>query len=224
MKLFACMCNQPQRLPAALAPVRAALVAQPPVSAVGPRLHPGRGCAPRAHAEVERGPGRSRLAAGRDQDRLRDRASRARGPSTVVDGRHRQHAAVPVPPLAVRADRDARSRRDRAEAARARARVPPAQHQGPHAGRADLPRVPRDAPRRGQPRRRRTCRRSPSAARSRPRSGSSTAELEKAGKVGEAAPRLGNVALTNGRSMVLAHLGEPLRLRRLTVTGERGRA
>ena len=35
MKLFACMCNQPQRLPAALAPVRAALVAEPPVSRWG---------------------------------------------------------------------------------------------------------------------------------------------------------------------------------------------
>ncbi len=35
MKLFACMCNQPQRLPAALAPVRAALVAQPPVTRWG---------------------------------------------------------------------------------------------------------------------------------------------------------------------------------------------
>jgi hypothetical protein len=35
MKLFACMCNQPQRLWAALAPVRAALVAQPPVSKWG---------------------------------------------------------------------------------------------------------------------------------------------------------------------------------------------
>ena len=35
MKLFACMCNQPQRLSAALAPVRPALVAQPVVSRWG---------------------------------------------------------------------------------------------------------------------------------------------------------------------------------------------
>lgn len=35
MKLFACMCNQPQRLWAALAPVRAALSVQPPVSRWG---------------------------------------------------------------------------------------------------------------------------------------------------------------------------------------------
>jgi hypothetical protein len=35
MKLFACMCNQPQRLSAALAPVRAVLAAQPPVSRWG---------------------------------------------------------------------------------------------------------------------------------------------------------------------------------------------
>jgi hypothetical protein len=47
-------------------------------------------------------------------------------------------------------------------------------------------------------------------------------ELEHAGMTGTDRPRLGNVALTNGRSMVLAHLHEPLRLRRLTVTGDRG--
>ena len=35
MKLFACMCNQPQRLSAALTPVRAVLLAQPPVSRWG---------------------------------------------------------------------------------------------------------------------------------------------------------------------------------------------
>lgn len=35
MKLFACMCNQPKRLGAALAPVRAVLLAQPPVSRWG---------------------------------------------------------------------------------------------------------------------------------------------------------------------------------------------
>jgi len=35
MKLFACMCNQPQRLKAALAPVRAALLAQPPIQRWG---------------------------------------------------------------------------------------------------------------------------------------------------------------------------------------------
>src|SRR5512139_284771 len=35
MKLFACMCNQPLRLSAALAPVRPVLVAQPPVSRWG---------------------------------------------------------------------------------------------------------------------------------------------------------------------------------------------
>src|SRR5439155_20297319 len=40
-------------------------------------------------------------------------------------------------------------------------------------------------------------------------------------KAGASAP-LGNVALTNGRSMVLARRDEPLRMRRLWVTGERG--
>lgn len=44
------------------------------------------------------------------------------------------------------------------------------------------------------------------------------AELEKAGKT----TVIGNVALTNGRSMVVARIDEPLRLRRLFVTGDRG--
>ena len=35
MKLFACMCNQPQRLSTALVPVRALLVARPPVARWG---------------------------------------------------------------------------------------------------------------------------------------------------------------------------------------------
>jgi glutamine amidotransferase len=44
------------------------------------------------------------------------------------------------------------------------------------------------------------------------------AEIAKTG----ATAQLGNVALSNGRSMVLARVHEPLRLRRLWVTGERG--
>jgi glutamine amidotransferase len=48
------------------------------------------------------------------------------------------------------------------------------------------------------------------------------AELEKIGKSGDAGPVTGNVALSNGRSMVVANLDEPLRLRRLMVAGERG--
>jgi hypothetical protein len=45
-----------------------------------------------------------------------------------------------------------------------------------------------------------------------------TVELDQAGRTA----RLGNVALRNGRSMVLARQDEPLRLRRLWVNGERG--
>jgi len=50
-------------------------------------------------------------------------------------------------------------------------------------------------------------------------------ELEKLGRTGDTAVVFGNVALSNGRSMVVAHpdpLSEPLRLRRLWVTNERG--
>jgi hypothetical protein len=42
------------------------------------------------------------------------------------------------------------------------------------------------------------------------------------GKLGRPEQALGNVALTNGRSMVVARLDEPLRLRRLIVANERG--
>jgi glutamine amidotransferase len=50
-------------------------------------------------------------------------------------------------------------------------------------------------------------------------------ELEKLGRTGESSVVFGNVALSNGRSMVVAHpdpLSEPLRLRRLWVTSDRG--
>ncbi|HEY0194516.1 MAG TPA: hypothetical protein VGC42_25565 [Kofleriaceae bacterium] len=45
------------------------------------------------------------------------------------------------------------------------------------------------------------------------------AELARAGKADAV---LGNIAVTNGRSMAVAHLHEPLRLRRLSVPAERG--
>jgi hypothetical protein len=41
-------------------------------------------------------------------------------------------------------------------------------------------------------------------------------------KTGLAPLTLGNIAVSNGRSMVLARIDEPLRLRRLWVSGERG--
>jgi len=51
-------------------------------------------------------------------------------------------------------------------------------------------------------------------------------ELEKVGRATDTpvdtAMALGNIALTNGRSMILAHLSEPLRVRRLTVNNDRG--
>jgi predicted glutamine amidotransferase len=53
-----------------------------------------------------------------------------------------------------------------------------------------------------------------------------TNELEKVAKATDTpvdiGMALGNVALTNGRSMILAHLSEPLRVRRLTVNTDRG--
>jgi hypothetical protein len=53
-----------------------------------------------------------------------------------------------------------------------------------------------------------------------------TSELDKVAKATDTpidtAMALGNIAVTNGRSMILAHLSEPLRVRRLTVTNDRG--
>ena len=105
MKLFACMCNQPQRLAPRSRPCARCFVAQPPVSA-GASLHAGRRRAARAHAQVERrSPSISPAPLAEIRDGLRDRAG-DRDDDALR--RHRQHAAVPLPALDVRADRPAR--------------------------------------------------------------------------------------------------------------------
>src|SRR5262249_49843814 len=54
MKLFACMCNQPQRLAAALAPVRSTLIAPPPVKRWGlGYIHGGEGLLGRTPKSTE---------------------------------------------------------------------------------------------------------------------------------------------------------------------------
>lgn len=234
MKLFACICNQPQRLSIALAPVRAALIAQPPVSRWGLGYIQGGDVllvrTPKASTvPVDlAGP----LTAEIKTDCVIAQAVRDTGPSAGGTDN--------TPPFRFRRWMYAQSGLDsqlflddRGEAASGTARamdeiaprllehIPeylrrnlkgrtPAEltfhvflamlHDEGNIDDANLP---------------------PAASR---RALAATlrlvaAELARAGKTGAA---LGNVALTNGRSMVVAHLDEPLRLRRLWVTGERG--
>ena len=204
MKLFACMCNQPQRLvgragPRARGADRAA-AGQP----LGPRVHPGWRRAARAHpARSSDDRRRPRRAARGDRDRLRDRAG---GPRRERhDRRHRQHAAVPVPALDVRADRPAdqpvstTSRRACSStsrstcAATSRAARPPSWC-STCSSRCSTTRATSTI---------RTC---PSPTTRRALAATLRAGRRRARRrPARPATPLGNVALTNGRSMVVAH-------------------
>ena len=130
MTLFACMCNQPQRLAEALGPVRPVLVAPPPIARWGLAYAQSGDVLLVRTPKASAGARRSRGAARRAVDRLCDRAV---GDRRRIR-RHRQHAAVPVQALDVRADRPARARRRDQPARRARARVSATQLERPHAG------------------------------------------------------------------------------------------
>ena len=203
MKLFACICNQPQRLPIALAPVRAALLAQPPVSRWGlGYVHGG----------------------------------------DVLLVRTPKSSAVPVDlagPLTAEIKTDcviAQAMRDDGVGLGGTDNTPPFRFRrwmyaqsglssqlfsgAAEAGAEDI--VPRLLEHIPVYLRRILKGRTPPAASRRALAATLklvAAELARVGKTGAA---LGNVALTNGRSMVVAHLDDPLRLRRLWVTGERG--
>ena len=210
MKLFACMCNQPQRLSAALAPVRATLVAQPPVSRWGLGYIQGGDVllvrTPKSSTTpVDLAAPLAEIATDCAIAQAVDDDARTAAPTT----RRRSDTGAGC------SRRPARriSMRDRAAPARARPRVPAPQPQGPHARRARVPRVPLDAARRGQHRRS-----EPADRRHAPRArGDAPAGRRRSSRRLEIGDRaaLGNVALTNGRSMVVARLDEPLRLRRL---------
>lgn len=232
MKLFACICNQPQRLPVALAPVRPALIAQPPVSRWGLGYIQG------GDVLLVRTPKASSAPvdlAGPLTAEIKTDCVIAQAVRDVVPG---VGGTDNTPPFRFRrwmygqtgldsqlfVDSGEPRASDAASddvAARLLAHVPeylrrnlkgrtPAEltfhvflamlHDEGNIDDANLP---------------------PAASR---RALAATlklvaAELARAGKSGIS---LGNVALTNGRSMVVAHLDEPLRLRRLWVTGERG--
>lgn len=216
MKLFACMCNQPQRLGAALAPVRGTLVAPPPVSRWGLGYIQGGDVllvrTPKAsEAPVDlAGP-------------LSEIATDCAIAQSVVESRY--GGTDNTPPFRFRRWLYAQSGplawADLEEVApRLLEHVPeylrrnikgrtPAEltfhvflamlHDE---GNIDDPNLPVTAARRALAATIRLV----------------ETELARAGK----SIAMGNVALTNGRSMVVARIGEPLRLRRLFVIGERG--
>jgi hypothetical protein len=232
MKFFACICNQPQRLPVALAPVRAALIAPPPVSRWGLGYIQGGDVllvrTPKASsAPVDlAGP----LTAEIKTDcviaqAVRDSVPGLGGTDNTPPFRFRRWMyAQSGLDNQLFVDAGEAKPADAASddvAARLLAHVPeylrrnlkgrtPAEltfhvflamlHDE---GNIDDPNLPPTASRRALAATLKLV----------------AAELARAGKPEVA---LGNVALTNGRSMVVAHLDEPLRLRRLWVTGERG--
>lgn len=222
MKFFACMCNQPQRLAAALAPVRGVLVAQPPVSRWGlGYIHSGDVLlvrTPKAStAPVD-------LASPLDELRtdcaiaqaVRDTGSAPSGTDNTPPFRFRRWLFAQTPTnLEAVAPRLLehvpeylrRNMRGRTSAELVFHVFLAMLHDE---GNIDDPNLSTAAQRRAL------------AATVRLVIG----ELDKVAKATDTpidtALALGNIALTNGRSMLLANLSEPLRLRRLTVNNDRG--
>ncbi|MBA2542117.1 MAG: hypothetical protein H0V17_20925 [Deltaproteobacteria bacterium] len=229
MKLFACMCNQPQRLAAALAPVRAALVAKPPVSRwglgyvqggdvllvrtpkssatpvdlAGPLSEIATDCAIAQAIHDDKG-----LYAGTDNTPPFRYRRWLFGQSSVelqVKTANNGNVTAPDVAPALLAHVPEYLRRN------IRGRTPgevifhvflSMLHDE---GNIDDPNLPTAATRRALAATLRLV----------------NAELEKL-DMPPGSLAMGNVALTNGRSMVVARLDEPLKLRRLTVSNEKG--
>jgi hypothetical protein len=220
MKLFACICNQPQRLPAALAPVRAALIAQPPVTRWGLGYIQGGDVllvrTPKASAiPVDlAGP----LTAEIKTDcaiaqAVRDEDSTLGGTDNTPPFRFRRwmYAQTGLERNLFVEDIAPRLLEHVPEYLRRNLKGRTPAELTFHVflamlhdeGNIDDPNLPPASTRRALAATLRLV----------------AAELARAGK---AEAVIGNVALSNGRSMVVAHLSEPLRLRRLWLTGERG--
>jgi len=219
MKLFACMCNQPQRLAAALAPVRATLVAPAPVSRWGLGYIQG------GDVLLVRTPKSSTTPvdlAGPLVDiatdcaiaqAVRDDGSGFGGTDNTPPFRFRRwlFAQTGLSQLAGVEDFSPRLLEHIPEYLRRNIKGRTPAELIFHVflsmlhdeGNIDDPNLPTPATRRALAATLRLV----------------TSELE---KVGRSEVVMGNVALTNGRSMVVAHLDEPLRLRRLSVASERG--
>jgi len=226
MKLFACICNQPQRLPIALAPVRAALLAQPPVSRWGLGYVQG------GDVLLVRTPKASAVPVDLAGPLTAEIKTDCVIAQAVRDDGLGLGGTDNTPPFRFRRWMYAQSGLDNqllsgtegaAEevAPRLLEHIPeylrrnlkgrtPAElifhvflamlHDEGNIDDANLP---------------------PAASR---RALAATLKLvaSELSRAGKSVTALGNVALTNGRSMVVAHLDDPLRLRRLWVTGERG--
>jgi predicted glutamine amidotransferase len=220
MKLFACICNQPQRLLAALAPVRAVLIASPPVSRWGLGYIQG------GDVLLIRTPKASTTPI----DLAGPLTAEIKTDCVIAQAMHEEGMKLAgtdnTPPFRFRRWMYAQTSLDsqlfvEEITPRLLEHIPeylrrnvkgrtPAElifhvflamlHDE---GNIDDPNLPPSASRRALAATLRLV----------------TAELTRAGKT---SALTGNVALTNGRSMVVAHLDEPLRLRRLWVTGERG--
>lgn len=233
MKLFACICNQPQRLPAALAPVRPALIAQPPISRWGMGYIQGGDVllvrTPKASVVPVDLAGPLTAEIKTDcaiAQAVRDAGTGLGGTDNTPPFRFRRWMFGQSGPggrsfslYDDRRDSPAESGDDIVprllghipEYLRRNIKGRTAAELTFHVflamlhdeGNIDDPNLPPAASRRALAATLRLV----------------AAELARAGKVSTA---LGNVAVTNGRSMVVAHLDEPLRLRRLWVTGERG--
>jgi len=218
MKLFACMCNQPQRLAAALAPVRPTLIAQPPIKRWGLGYVQG------GDVLLVRTPKSSELpvdlAAPLSELRtdcaiamaVTDETSTLGGTDNTPPFRFRRwmyaqtgildnHGLEDVTPRLLEHIPEylRRNIKGRTPAEVAFHVFLAMLHDEGH---IDDPNLPVTTTRRALGATLRLI----------------NAELEKSGK----ATVVGNVALTNGRSMVVARIDEPLRLRRLFVTGDRG--
>ena len=216
MKLFACICNQPQRLAVALIPVRAALVAAPPVSRWGFGYHQGGDVllvrTPKESASsVDLGSPltdiktdcaiaqavRGGALGGTDNTppfRFRRWLFAQTGLASQLFAEEVAPRLIEHVPEYLR-----RNIRGRTPAELVFHIFLAMLHDG---GNIDDPNLPPAITRRALAETLKLV----------------STELAKAGKE----PMLGNVALTNGRSMIVAHLHEPLRLRRLWVPGERG--
>ncbi|MDB4953204.1 MAG: hypothetical protein JWO36_773 [Myxococcales bacterium] len=226
MKLFACMCNQPQRLWAALAPVRSTLIAEPPVSRWGLGYSQG------GDVLLVRTPKRSDkpvdLAGPLAEiptdcaigQAMRDKAEGpASGEAERVGGRA---GTDNTPPFRFRRWMFAQTGQPDLEAAAPRLleHVPEYLRRNLKGrtsaellfhvflamlhdeGSVDDPNLPTQATRRALAATMKLV----------------AAEQAKSGAAGG----FGNIAVSNGRSMVLARLEEPLRLRRLWVNNDRG--
>jgi len=218
MKLFACMCNQPQRLAAALAPVRPTLIAQPPVKRWGLGYVQG------GDVLLVRTPKSSELpvdlAAPLSELRtdcaialaVRDEAATLGGTDNTPPFRFRRWMYAQTGMLDTSGFEEVvprllehvpeylrRNIKGRTPAEVAFHLFLARLHDE---GQIEDPNLPVAATRRALS----------AAVRM------IQAELEKVGKPSA----LGNVALTNGRSMAVARIDEPLRLRRLFVIGDRG--